>query len=69
MKEILCSKKIHISRQVPPDYSLGVTAGYCQRALVDKSGMIRTQIGKHNRSVMVAVYGTSFMIPPRNSNL
>jgi hypothetical protein len=41
-----------------PALLLGVSAGYCQRALVGKSGMIRTQMGKHNRSVM-AVYGTA----------
>jgi hypothetical protein len=32
-----------ISRQVPPASLLGVSAGYCQRALVDESGMFRTQ--------------------------
>jgi hypothetical protein len=37
-------------------------------ALVDESGMIITQKGKHNRSKMVAVHGTPFSIPPRNSN-
>jgi hypothetical protein len=41
-------------------------AGYCQRALVDESGMIRTQKGTHKRSVMVAVYGTPSVIPPGN---
>jgi hypothetical protein len=30
-----------------------------------ESGMIVTQVGKHNRSVMVAVYGTPCVIPPR----
>jgi hypothetical protein len=29
---------------------LGVSAGYCQRALVDELGMFRTQMGTHNRS-------------------
>jgi hypothetical protein len=53
-----------ISRQVSPALILGVSAGYCQRALVDGTGMIRTQMGKHNRSVMVAVYGTPCVIPP-----
>jgi hypothetical protein len=43
---------------------LGVSAGYCQRAVVGESGMIRTQMGKHNRLIMVAVYGTPSAIPP-----
>jgi hypothetical protein len=46
---------------------LGVTASYCKRAaLVDESGMIRTPMGKHNRSVMVAVHATPWIILPRN---
>jgi hypothetical protein len=32
------------------------------------SGMIRTQMVKHNNSVMVAVYGTPCEMPPLNSN-
>jgi hypothetical protein len=39
------------------------SAGYCKRALVDELGMIRTQMGKHNRSEMVAVLGTPCAIP------
>jgi hypothetical protein len=39
-----------ISRQVSPASLLGVFAGICQRALVDESGKIRTQMGTHNRS-------------------
>jgi hypothetical protein len=42
-----------------------VSAGYCQTAVVGESGIIRTQMGKHNRSVMVAVFGTPREIPPR----
>jgi hypothetical protein len=38
------------------------------RALVDESGMNRTQKGMHNRSEIVAVYGTPSAIPPHNSN-
>jgi hypothetical protein len=57
-----------ISRQVSPASLLGVSAGYYQRALVDESGRIRTQMGKHNRSVMVSVYGTLCAIPPVNCN-
>jgi hypothetical protein len=41
---------------VLPALVLGVSASYCQRAVVGESGMIRTQKGKYNRSVMVAVY-------------
>jgi hypothetical protein len=32
---------------------------------VGKSGMIRTQMGNHVISAMVAVYGTPCAIPPR----
>jgi hypothetical protein len=46
-----------------------VSAGYCQRDLVDESGMIRTQMRKHNRPLTVAVYGTPCAIPPRNSTV
>jgi hypothetical protein len=42
---------------------VGVSAGYYQRALVDKSLMIRTQMGKHNRSEMITVYGAPCAIP------
>jgi hypothetical protein len=47
-----------------PALLLGVSAGYCQRDMVDESRIIRTQMGKDNRSVMVAVYGTPLAIPP-----
>jgi hypothetical protein len=57
------------SRQVFPASLPGVSAGYCQRALADKSGMIITRMGKHNRPVMVIVLGTPCVIPPRNSNI
>jgi hypothetical protein len=54
-----------ISRQVFPDLSLGVSACYCQRSLVDESVIIiRTQVGRHNRSVMVVMYGAPCAIPP-----
>jgi hypothetical protein len=46
------------SRQVSPASLLDFSAGNCQRAPVDESGIIRTQIWKHNRSEMVAVRGT-----------
>jgi hypothetical protein len=64
MKEILVGK-MHISCQVYPTSLLGVSTCYCQRALLDESVMIRTQIGKHNISVIVAVYGTPCAIPRR----
>jgi hypothetical protein len=69
MKEILVSK-IHgqILTENSPAPLLDVCAGYNQRGLLGESGMIRTQMGKHNRSVMVAVYGTPCVIPPGNSN-
>jgi hypothetical protein len=53
-----------ISRQVSPALLPDVSAGYCQKALVDKSGMIRAQMRTHNRPVMVAVYGTPCVISP-----
>jgi hypothetical protein len=39
-----------ISRQLFSVSLLGVPVGFCQGALVDQSGMIRTQMGTHNRS-------------------
>jgi hypothetical protein len=59
MKVILVGKFTDISRQVSPPFLLDVSDGYCQRSLVDESGMM------HNRRVMVAVYGTSCVISPR----
>jgi hypothetical protein len=56
-----------IYRQVSPASLPNVFASYCQRALVDESGMIGTQARMHNRSAMVAVHGTPCAIPPRNS--
>jgi hypothetical protein len=34
-----------------------MSAGYFQRTVVDESGMIRIQMKKHKRSVMVAELG------------
>jgi hypothetical protein len=45
-----------------------VSAGYCQRSVLGESGMIRTRMGKHSRSVMAAVYGMPCVIQPPNSN-
>jgi hypothetical protein len=53
---------------VSPDLLLGITAGYCQRAVVDEAELIITQIGMHSRSEIVSVYGAPCVIPPRNSN-
>jgi hypothetical protein len=57
-----------MSRQHSPDSLLRVSAGTCQRALVDKSGMIRTQMGSTIDHKMVAVYGTLCKIPHRKRN-
>jgi hypothetical protein len=38
-----------ISRQLSPALLLDICAGYCHRSLIDKSGMFRTYMGKHNR--------------------
>jgi hypothetical protein len=46
-------------------FSFFVTRCLCcnfQRALLGESGMITTQMGIHNRSEMVAVYGKLFAI-------
>jgi hypothetical protein len=45
-----------------------VSSGYCERALVNESGMMVTQMGTHNRLDSVVVPGTPCTIPPRNSN-
>jgi hypothetical protein len=63
----LVGKNSAISHQVSPALLSDVSSGYCQRALVDESGMIRTLDGE-NRTDMVAVHGTPCAIPPRNSN-
>jgi hypothetical protein len=65
MKEIF-EGKIH--GQFSPSYPaslLGVSAGYCQTALVGKSRIMRNLMVKHNSSVMVAVYATPCSILPR----
>jgi len=43
---------------------LGVSAGYCQRALVGESGIIIPEMGKHDRSVIVEVHGTHCALQP-----
>jgi hypothetical protein len=39
---------------ISPASLLGVFVVYCQRVLVDESEMIRTQMGTHNKSEIVA---------------
>jgi hypothetical protein len=60
MKEILrVQNSTAISREVSFALLLDVCAGNYQRALVDESGKIRTQMGTHNcngRSARVALY-------------
>jgi hypothetical protein len=41
-----------------------VFGGYCQRALVDELGVIGSQLGTHNRSVMAGVLGAPCALPP-----
>jgi hypothetical protein len=65
MKEILIGKIHGYFSQVSLDLLIGASASYCQGALVGVSEMIRTHMGKHNRSVMVAVYGTPCAVPSR----
>jgi hypothetical protein len=57
-----------ISFQVSPALLLGASTSNCQKAVVDESGMIITQMGMHNRSEKVAVHWTPCATPPHNSN-
>jgi hypothetical protein len=43
-----------------------MSAGYSYRALIDESRVIITQMGTHNKSEEVTVYGTPCAIPPLN---
>jgi hypothetical protein len=52
-------------KDISPALLLGVLAGYCQSALVVESEIIRNQMRKHNRSLIVAMNGTTFAILPR----
>jgi hypothetical protein len=49
-RDISSAKFTTISRQVYSDLLLGVSDAICQRAIMDKSGMIRTEMGMHNKS-------------------
>jgi hypothetical protein len=42
--------------------------GYCQRALMHESEMIRTRMMTQSESEMVAVHGTLFAVPPGKGN-
>jgi hypothetical protein len=53
-----------ISRQIYFPSLPVVSAGYCQRTLVDESGTTRTQMGTQNTLQMVAVHGTPCAVPP-----
>jgi hypothetical protein len=62
--DISSAKLTAISCQVSPDWLQGVSVGVCQRAPVDESGIIKTQIATHNtsengRSVWGALYDTA----------
>jgi hypothetical protein len=56
-----------ISRQVYPASLPHISAGYCQTALVDESGISRTKMGTHKRSELAAMLGMPCGIPPCNS--
>jgi hypothetical protein len=45
---------------------LGVSAGNCHRALVNIAGMIRTQMGMHNRTEIATVHWMPCAVPPCN---
>jgi hypothetical protein len=48
-RDISSKKFTAISNQVYPDLLLGVSAFICQRDLVNEPGMIRTEMGTHNK--------------------
>jgi hypothetical protein len=62
------AKFMAISHQVSTALLPDVSAGYCQRALVNESGIVRTQMGMHKRSEMVTVHGMPCVIPLCDSN-
>jgi hypothetical protein len=61
-------KTTAVSRQMSHALLVAASADYYQRSLMDESGMIRTLMGTDSRSVMVAVHGTHYAIPSRNTN-
>jgi hypothetical protein len=65
IKEIVCGQNSgSFSCLISPAFLLDVCSGNCQRALVDKSGMIRNQIGTHSSSEMVTVQRLPCMPAP-----
>jgi hypothetical protein len=68
IKDILCGQSSRQFTPCSPASLLGVSVDNCQIALASKSGMVRTQIGTHSISEMVAVHGAPRSIPPRDSN-
>jgi hypothetical protein len=57
---------VAISHQVFPVSLLDISAGNCQKALVNESGMIRKkQLGTHSRSEMVALQVALYAHPTR----
>jgi hypothetical protein len=68
MNLLITTCVLHVRAYYSPSSHHRVSAGYCQRALVDEPGIIRTHMGKHNRSVMVAVYGTPCATLPLKQN-
>jgi hypothetical protein len=49
-RDTLPSKLMDISHKFLPALILGMSAGICQRAIMNDSGMIRTWMGMHNRA-------------------
>jgi hypothetical protein len=58
-----------IFHKVSPASLLDASPGNCQRALVDKSGVIRNRIGTHNRPEMVAVRGSPCAPTPQGQRI
>jgi hypothetical protein len=55
---MFCQKFIAISRHISPGSLLGVPTGICERALMDESEVIRTQMGRTVEQKVVVVHGT-----------
>jgi hypothetical protein len=64
-RDTLWAKFADISRHVSSASLSGLSAGYFLTVLVRVWGTIRIQMAKNNLSVMVAVYGTPSVMPPR----
>jgi hypothetical protein len=67
MKEILRRQNLcTFLAKFLPSSLIGIFAIICQRALVDVSGMIKTQMGDTIHQKMAVVHGTLCTITPRN---